>query len=137
MDRHTKLQRSYNMSQIKSKNTKPETIIFQMLKREGYRFRKHYPVSGMPDIAFLKLKIAVFIDGEFWHGKDFNEWKQKISPFWLDKISKNILRDRKNFKLLKEKGWIGLRLWGRDIIQNPEKALMKIIKLLDRSLHSG
>lgn len=130
-DRHTKLQRSYNMSQIKSKNTKPELIIFEILKKEGYKFEKHYNISGKPDIAFPKLKLAIFIDGEFWHGKNFSEWKEKISPFWTEKIGKNIIRDKKTFKLLKQEGWIVLRLWGKDVIKNPKKALLKIIKLLE------
>jgi DNA mismatch endonuclease (patch repair protein) len=132
MDRHTPLQRSYNMSQIKSKNTKPENIIFTLLKDRGIKFKKHYAVVGKPDIVFPELKLAVFIDGEFWHGKDFDSWKDRISPFWLDKIGKNILRDKKNFKLLKKEGWTVLRLWGRDIVKNPEKALLKITKLLER-----
>ncbi len=133
MDRHSRLQRSYNMSQIKSRNTKPETIIFEMLKAKRIKFRKHYSAPGKPDIAFPKMKLAVFIDGEFWHGKDFNEWKQKISLFWLDKIGKNILRDKKNFKLLKKEGWTILRLWGKDVVRNPEKAFFKVIKLLKKS----
>lgn len=133
MDKLTPAQRSYNMAQIKSKNTKPETIIFKMLKVTGVKFRKHYSISGKPDIAFPKMKLAVFIDGEFWHGKDFNEWRENVSPFWLNKIGKNILRDKKNFKLLKKEGWTILRLWGRDIVRSPEKAYSKIIKLLEKS----
>lgn len=133
MDVHTKEQRSYNMSRVKSKNTKPETIIFEILKNGGYKFKKHYPIHGKPDIVFPKLKIAIFIDGEFWHGKNFNDWKEKISPFWLDKIGKNILRDKKNYKLLKDDGWTILRLWGRDIVKNPKKAYSKILKLLGKS----
>lgn len=132
-DQLTKEQRSYNMSRIKSKNTKPETIIFRMLKENGYKFKKHYSISGKPDLAFPKSKIAIFIDGEFWHGKDFNDWKEKISPFWLDKIWKNIIRDKKNYKLLKDNGWTVLRLWGRDVVKNPKKAYSKILKLLEKS----
>lgn len=133
MDVHTREQRSYNMSRIKSKNTKPETIIFEILRLNKITFKKHYPVPGKPDIAFPTLKIAVFIDGEFWHGKDFNNWKEKITPFWLDKIGKNIIRDKKNFNLLKKKGWTVLRLWGRDVVKNPDKAFLKITKLLEKN----
>ncbi len=122
------------MSQIKSKNTKPEKIIFEILKHNGYKFKKHYQIHGKPDIVFPKLKVVIFIDGEFWHGKDFKNWKQNISLFWLDKIGKNIIRDKKNFRLLKKEGWITLRLWGRDVVKNPEKAFLKIIKLLEKRL---
>ncbi|MCR4305681.1 MAG: very short patch repair endonuclease [Candidatus Daviesbacteria bacterium] len=131
-DVHTKEQRSYNMSRIRSKNTKPETIIFELLRLKKIRFRKHYPIPGKPDIAFPKLKIAVFIDGEFWHGKDFNDWKEKITPFWLNKISKNIIRDKKNFRLLRQEGWTILRLWGKGVVKSPDKALLKIIGLLEK-----
>lgn len=134
MDVHTKLQRSYNMSRIRSKNTKPETIIFDLLRLKKVRFKKHYPIPGKPDIAFPKLKIAVFIDGEFWHGKDFTEWKAIISPFWLEKISKNISRDKKNRKILRSEGWKILRLWGRNIIKNPDNAYHKIARLLEKNL---
>jgi|SRR3989338_3361711 len=132
MDRHTPLQRSYNMSRIKSKNTEPEVLIFNLLKIRGIKFKKHYSIPGKPDIAFPKLKLAVFIDGEFWHGRNFSDWKDTISPFWLDKIGKNIIRDRKNFRVLKKDDWIILRLWGRDIVKNPEKAIQRIIKLLEK-----
>lgn len=132
----TKEQRSYNMSRIKSKNTKPEIVIFEMLKTKRIKFKKHYSVVGKPDIAFPKLKIAVFIDGEFWHGKNFDKWKKDISPFWLDKISRNILRDKKNFQQLKKEGWTILHFWGREVIKNPEKTFTKILKLLEKKLSS-
>lgn len=120
------------MSQVKSKNTKPEMILFGLLKSSGYKFKKHYKIAGKPDIVFPKCKIAIFVDGEFWHGKDFNNWKGKITPFWLDKISKNIIRDKRNFNLLKEEGWTILRLWGRDVVKNPDKVFLKIIRLLEK-----
>lgn len=132
MDKLTSAQRSYNMSRIKSENTKPEKIIFEKLRLWKIRFRKHYPVYGKPDIAFLKFKVAIFIDGEFWHGKDFTDWKEKITSFWLEKIGKNIIRDKKNFKLLKKEGWTILRLWGKDVVKNPDKAFLKIIRLLEK-----
>lgn len=66
MDIKTKEQRSYNMSRISSKNTKPELLLFSILKREKIRFRKHFPIAGKPDIAFPKKRIAIFINGEFW-----------------------------------------------------------------------
>jgi len=130
MDKLTRGQRSYNMSRIRAKNTKPELIIFKMLKVNGYRFRKHYKIPGKPDVAFPKIKKAIFIDGEFWHGEDFDRWKHKLSPFWLKKISSNIKRDRDNEQLLKEMGWDFLRLWGKEILHKPEKSLQKIVKFI-------
>lgn len=130
MDIHTKEQRSYNMSQVKSKNTKPERLMFSFLNKSGYRFRRHYSIIGKPDIAFPRYKIAVFIDGEFWHGKGFNGWKDKLTPFWLKKIDDNIIRDKYNRKLLSKNGWKVIHLWGKAILKNPDKEVLKITKIL-------
>lgn len=134
MDKLSPRHRSWNMAQIKSKNTKPEVIMFKLLRDFGYKFRKHYDVYGKPDIAFPKLKVAIFIDGEFWHGKDFEKWKEKLSPFWLNKIQGNIVRDKKNLKLLRKDGWHTLRLWGKDINRNPQKSVTKIIRFVEKYL---
>lgn len=131
----TKEQRSYNMSRVKSKNTKPEKLIFKLLTARKTKYRKHYKIYGKPDIALPKHKIAIFIDGEFWHGKNFDEWKGKLSPFWLNKISGNIIRDNKYMRTLKKEGWHILRLWDKDIIKDPEKIFLKVIKFIEK--HSG
>lgn len=133
MDVHTKEQRSYNMSRVKSKNTRPEKILFLELKKAGYNFKKHYNFPGKPDVAFLGNKVAVFIDGEFWHGKDFKDWKDKITQFWLKKISDNIRRDRKNNRLLRKQGWTVIHLWGRDVVKNPDKILSRIRKIVEKA----
>ncbi len=86
MDRLTKKKRSWNMSRIRSKNTKPELLLYKTLKKAGYKFRKHSSLPGKPDVAFTDVKLAVFIDGEFWHGRKFHQWKSKLSHFWLEKI---------------------------------------------------
>ncbi len=133
MDRRTKQQRSYNMSRVRSKNTKPEVLIFSMLKDAGFKFRRHYEIHGKPDIAFPKQKIAIFVDGEFWHGKNFGKWKSSLSHFWLKKISDNIKRDKMNAKLLKREGWRSLHLWGKAITRKPEVAFSKIVKFIEKS----
>lgn len=127
MDVHTKRQRSYNMSRVHSKNTKPELVLFQKLKEAGLTFVKHYKSIGKPDVAFPKYKLAIFVDGEYWHGKGFNEWEDKLSDFWRKKISDNIRRDRSTRFQLKKSGWKVLRIWGRDVIKNPDKILEKIL----------
>lgn len=129
-DVHSKKQRSFNMSQVKSKNTKPEIVLSELLKSSGYKFKKHYEIAGKPDIAFPKLKVAVFIDGEFWHGKNFSKWKGDLSPFWLEKISSNIKRDKRNKNLLRKDGWHILRIWGKDVMKNPSASLKKIENFL-------
>lgn len=132
MDIYSKKKRSLIMSRVRSKNTKPEKLLFKLLREKGYRFKKHHQIPGRPDIAFPDLKIAVFIDGEFWHGRDFNDWKNKLSPFWLKKIGDNIRRDKKNLKILKKRGWHILRFWDKEVLRNPEKALSKISKFVDK-----
>lgn len=130
-DVHTREQRSYNMSQVKSKNTKPELIIYDLMAKTEYKFKKHYTVIGKPDLAFPDKKIAIFIDGEFWHGKGFSRWKHKLTSFWLLKIQENIRRDKNVRNELKKSGWIILRLWDKDILKDPQKAVSKIIKALN------
>lgn len=131
-DAHTKQQRSYNMSRVRSKNTKPERIMFKLIEGKNLKFKKHYSIAGKPDIAFPKLKLAIFIDGEFWHGRKFKEWSNKLSPFWYKKISENITRDRKNHRHLRGEGWRVMRLWDKRILRDPEKALSRIMKFIER-----
>lgn len=129
MDRISKEQRSYNMSQIKYKDTKPEKLIFSILKKAGYNFVRHSKtVEGKPDAIIKKYKIALFVDGEYWHGKDFDKWKNKLSQFWLKKIGGNIKRDKKVNQTLKDQGWTVFRFWGRDIDKNSELILKKLDK---------
>lgn len=131
MDTHTKKQRSFNMSQIKSENTLPEKMTFKYLRERNYKFKMHYKIYGKPDIAFPKDKIAIFIDGEFWHGKNFNAWKTELSEFWFKKISENIRRDKNNRKLLKKEGWKVLRIWGKEITKTPGKSFLKITDFIE------
>lgn len=132
MDVHTKAQRSYNMSRVRSKNTLPERLIFDVLKKNKLTFKKHYKLSGKPDVVFLKKKIAVFIDGEFWHGKNFKKQKSSLPEFWFKKIGDNIKRDKKNRKILKQEGWEIIRLWDKDILKNTGREAKKIIKKLNQ-----
>lgn len=132
MDLHTREQRSYNMSRVKSKNTRPEKILFLEIKKAGYNFKKHYNLPGKPDVAFLGCKVAVFIDGEFWHGKDFSEWKPRISDFWRRKIGDNIKRDKNNDRKLRKIGWHVIHVWGRRLMRNPDLTLRRITKFIDK-----
>lgn len=109
-------QRSYCMSRIKGKDTKPEVQLRKTLWALGYRYRLHYKLSGKPDIVFPRQKIAIFVDGCFWHGcPDHFRVPKSRSEFWQKKIQSNIDRDLRNNSLLKEEGWTVLRLWEHDI----------------------
>lgn len=132
MDRHTSKQRSFNMSRVKSKNTKPELLMFKLLEERGIMFEKHYPILGKPDIAFPEHKLVVFIDGEFWHGKNFNILKSTIPAFWVKKIGENMKRDRKTVRKLRTQGWHILHLWDKRVVRYPEQSLQRIIRFLER-----
>ncbi len=114
-DVHTKKQRSYNMSRIRSKNTKPEMIVRSWLHKQGYRFRLHdKTLPGKPDIVLKKYKTVIFVHGCFWHGH--KNCKHYVVPktrteWWLDKINGNIARDKKAQKQLKKLGWKVVNVW--------------------------
>lgn len=127
----TKSERSKLMSRIKGMNTTPERIVASILHRTGLRFRRHDPsVTGKPDFTFRKARCALFIDGEFWHGKDYEQWRGKLSPFWRNKIEANIHRDRQTDRELEAAGWKVFRIWGRDVLRDPGQALKPIVQFL-------
>lgn len=115
-----------------------------MLRRKlwglGFRYRKNYKkLPGKPDIAFIGKKVAVFCDGDYWHGhnwaiRGYGSLEQELSrysDFWRDKILRNIARDEKNNSLLSEMGWIVVRLWESDIRDNIDICVEKICDALD------
>ncbi len=110
---------SKRMSSIKLKGSDAETTFAKALWHKGYRYRKNYKrLPGSPDIAILRYRIAIFIDGEFWHGKDWEKNKEKIKNnknYWIEKIEENILRDKRNDILLKELGWIAIHYWEKEV----------------------
>lgn len=120
------------MSKIRSKNTKAELFVFSELRKRGAYFQKHYKKAiGCPDIALSSKKLAVFIDGDFWHGRNFKRDKSRLPKiYWRKKIETNIIRDKKNRAKLKRQGWIILRVWERDIKRNPIQTIDRIEKFL-------
>lgn len=114
-DVHTPEVRSYNMSQIKGKNTKPEIVVRKFLHSKGHRFRLHTKeLPGKPDIVLPKYKTVIFIHGCFWHGhkncKYFVIPKTK-TEWWVNKIETNKRTDKKNYLKLKKLGWGIITLW--------------------------
>jgi len=127
-DNLTREQRSYCMSRIKGKDTGLEMQVRSGLHRKGLRFRKHVKeLPGKPDIVFSKARVAVFVDGDFWHGYRFSFWEDKISDFWKKKISKNRERDIRNRRLLREKGWLVIRFWQHEIKGDFESCINRIV----------
>ena len=133
-DHLTSEQRSRAMSRVKLKDGPLETIIRSELHRRGYRFRKHVKaLPGSPDAVFPKEKIAIFIDGDFWHGYRFSQWEHKLKEFWKNKIKENIQRDQKNFRKLRRMGWRVIRVWQHEIKDDPEMCVVKIVAAVEEA----
>ena len=134
MDVLTKAQRRRNMQAIKASGTGIEKTLRKALSKEGFRYRLNAKnVLGKPDFVFVREKVAVFCDSEFWHGKNWKEEKKRIGTnkkFWHEKIEGNIRRDKKVNSGLKKEGWKVLRFWGKAVSKNTEKCVLKVKKVL-------
>src|SRR3989344_4573043 len=126
-DIFTKKKRSEIMGRIKSKNTNIERAVFSLLHKNKIYFQKHYKkILGTPDIALPSKKIAIFIDGDFWYGYCYSEWKSRLTnKFWTDKIERNMGRDEKYRRILRQHGWKVMSIWEHEIIKNPDVTLTK------------
>lgn len=131
-DKFSPTTRSYIMSQIKQKNTKIEELVFSELRKRKIYFKKHYNTGyGTPDVALPRKKVAIFIDGDFWHGYRFTALKKRLnSEFWINKIDRNRKRDLRNFSKLRELRWKVLRVWEHELVKNPEKAIYKVVQFM-------
>ena len=131
---YTTKKRSELMSKIKAQDTKPELKLRKALWNLGFRYRKNVKkLPGTPDIVFRKAKLVVFVDGEFWHGFDWEEKKLKIKTnrdFWMPKIERNMQRDTENNTLLSEKGWKVMRFWEKETKTNFEGCINQIVNYL-------
>lgn len=137
MDKLTEEQRRKNMQAVKASGSKIETALAKALFAKGYRYRKNdKTVFGKPDLTFKKYKIAIFVDSEFWHGKDWDIRKndhKSNQEFWQKKIERNIERDKEvNTELIKQ-GWKVLRFWGNDIKKNLLFCILEIEEAINNS----
>ena len=123
-------QRSRNMRAIKASGTKIEVTLAHALWSKGIRYRKNNKtVFGTPDLTINRKKIAVFVDSEYWHGKNWKREKFRVKTnrqFWWTKIESNIRRDRIVNKTLRKSGWIVVRFWGSQIAKNLELCILEI-----------
>ncbi|TDE31328.1 very short patch repair endonuclease [Flavobacterium ranwuense] len=130
MDNLSPQQRSKNMRAIRSTNTKAEIRLAKALWHLGYRYRKNNKtIFGTPDLTFKKLKIAIFVDSEFFHGKDWENQKDRVKTntvFWQKKIERNRQRDMEVNTYLESKNWKVLRFWSAEIEKNLEDCVAKI-----------
>ena len=132
MDVHDEKTRSYNMSRIKGKNTKPEEIVRKYLFSKGFRYRKNDKrLPGTPDIVLPKYKTVIFVNGCFWHGhKDCRYFviPKTNTDFWLNKINTNIERDKRKQEALKELGWNVIVVWECELKKQTKEFALKTIE---------
>lgn len=132
---YTTKARSVLMSKIRSKETKPEKQLRKVLWGLGIRYRKNVKkLPGSPDIVISRFKMVIFIDGEFWHGYNWEGKKTKMKSnrgFWIPKIERNMQRDRQNNISLTENGWKVFRFWDRQINKEFGHCLLQIIEYID------
>lgn len=123
------------MSSIPSKNTKPEMLLRKELHSRGFRYRVNYKsLPGKPDVAFTKARLAVFVDGDFWHGHNWairgygslEEELERYSQYWKDKILRNIERDQEVNEALANMNWTVLRFWESDIKTDLNKCIQEV-----------
>lgn len=134
-DVHTPEQRSYNMSRIRNKNTKPEELVRKYLFSQGFRYRKNDSrLPGKPDIVLPKYKTVIFVNGCFWHGHEgcrYFVWPQNNAEFWENKISGNIQRDRRNRQVLTGQGWNVIVIWECELKKSKvNETLSKLVQEL-------
>jgi len=133
-DNLTPEQRKRAMSRVKQKDTDLEIVVRSALHRQGFRFHKHVKsLPGKPDIVFPRVKLVVFVDGDFWHGYRLPQWEHKLSDFWRKKIARNRERDQKNFRRLRKMGWRVVRIWKHEINEDLDSCLNKIVSTIESS----
>lgn len=135
MDVLNEKQRHKNMSHIHAKDTKPEIVLRKALWHHGVRYRKNYAkLIGKPDIVITRAKIVIFVDGDFWHAhghqKHPGEQVATNKEFWMEKLKRNVEKDREVNDALTEQGWLVLRFWESDIRKNLENIVEQILQYL-------
>ena len=131
----TPKQRSYNMSHIHGKDTKPEELVRKFLFSQGFRYRKNDArLPGKPDIVLPKYKTVIFVNGCFWHkheGCKYFVWPKNNAEFWKEKITGNVVRDQKNYKKLCALGWRIITIWECELRpRNRESTLNRVLSEL-------
>lgn len=123
--------RSALMSRIKGRDTLPERMVAEALASLDLAWEAHVrDLRGRPDFVFRAQRVAVFIDGDFWHGWRFPQWKDKLSEPWEAKIQKTRDRDRRNHAALRRQGWQVVRIWEHQVHSNLGAAIARIIAAL-------
>ncbi|HRP44783.1 MAG TPA: very short patch repair endonuclease [Ginsengibacter sp.] len=140
-DRLSLERRSWNMSRIKSKNTKPEIIFRSLLHKSGFRYRLHdKKLPGKPDIVLPKYQSVIFVNGCFWHRHEncnLSYTPKSRQDFWDKKFSDTVIRDQKKIDLLKEAGWNVITVWECELNSNSEGVLKRTISKIKKAVVNG
>ena len=132
---------SKRMGNVSLKGGSSESRLAKNLWNQGVRYRKNYKkLPGSPDIAITKYKIAIFVDGEFWHGENWDERKTKLKSnrdYWIEKIEENIARDKRNDDLLITMGWTPIHFWEKEVKKNLDACINKVIDVMQVKYTEG
>lgn len=131
-DIFTPQKRSWVMSRIRSKNTSIDLAMKQLLSDAGARFVMYPKMDGNPDFAIPSRRVAIFCDGDFWHGYNYRNGKKPTRGYWRNKIEGNMSRDRRVSQRLRYHGWSVLRFWEHDLKKRSELCARKIKKKLEK-----
>lgn len=123
------------MSLIRSKNTKPETEMAKMLDEAGVRYVRYAKLPGSPDFL-LDNFVVLFVDGDFWHGRNFDNISPRLAPFWKKKLINNIRRDARVDRRLRRMGFSVIRIWETKLRKKPERCLRRIADVQMRSIRN-
>lgn len=127
------------MRSVRDRDSKAELLLRSTLHRRGVRFRLHASdITGRPDVVIRSLRLAVFVDGDFWHGNEHRrrglDRLENLFPtnteWWVEKINANVQRDRRVTEELKAAGWIVVRLWESEVLDDPEGSADRVIDAL-------
>lgn len=138
VDVHSPEQRSYNMSMIKNKGTKPEELVRKHLFSKGFRYRKNdKKLPGSPDIVLPKYRTVIFINGCFWHKHTckYFVWPKTNEQFWKEKIEHNVDRDKQNYDKLQALGWKVLVIWECELKHKDsfDRAMEKLVSCITKN----
>jgi len=125
--------RSAVMARIRGRETGPELLLAGEMRLLGLEWEEHArDLPGRPDFVFREARVAVFVDGDFWHGYQFRDWRDKLSEAWERKIAGNIRRDVRNRATLRSLGWHVVRIWEHQVTARPTASAMRVKRALQR-----
>jgi DNA mismatch endonuclease (patch repair protein) len=120
------------MAAVKSSDASLERVVDVAFRNRGWNYRRNAnELPGKPDFVFLKARVVVFVDGDFWHGWRFSLWRTKLTSYWKQKIERNRRRDQANFRRLRRLGWRVLRFWGHQVERDLAAVVSRVASFVE------